>query len=823
MGEGVVAYSTDDKPQFSYEPFNEGRDFGPLDIARTVMYCRWVEALSTAHSTAVALVHVVSDTSPRDRANTVALCGAYLVLTSGASAEDAFRPFTDEPLPPFVDCRGEAAAGSDIGDGDDPEFELSIFDCLRGLVFARDSGWLDFRTFNVEDHSAMLRPEHGDMSWLLPNKALAMASPWAEPHDQDGLPVCTPALLTPYLLKQGVRLVVQCNNPEREEEGERRRLLSYDAKSFEELGIRHVKLPFEDGGCPSVDLILDFLKLVETERGGFVVHCRSGLGRTATLIAAYAMQNLGFDARSFIGWARAMRPGTVHGSQQQYLVNLEPHLRPGSMRPLASLDYRERLMLLPRRELRFWALDCGIPATRTGQLTVPELVELVMAAHGHQVLPQPATVQPKAGPAAAARAPSPAATRPVAASTKEAFSPPSTGNTLPVNASAAAPGPSRTAVALQALLSVASRSTSAVATAPAAQLSAVEDERPARLESGWTLNASAEKARSATGPGTAGSATSPSAIHSDISAVNRALGIGVASVVGGPIVSGSIGSAKTKMTATALDDWEDLLRYLNLLSALQSGKVNDGASLDQPNGASWNAVRSIVERLRDHCKGRAPESTLGASLGNSKNAVNHICDRSAQEQAVQKARDSREVAAREADQAEVELQDARQQATVMLRRCGQLRMRLAREREESASGRKRIEAFPGELQGDGDKLTRAIHEVEELRARAMRQGGLEQWQVEHVETLRRGIAEARETTSHYGRKCVELRTKLEIAKESHQQKLQADSLSIINNRPDPESTELSWDDVRSSLHRLRDQSHPFMQEATAARPTAWVT
>ena len=31
----------EDKVEFSYDPFNRGRDFGPLDLAATVIYCRW--------------------------------------------------------------------------------------------------------------------------------------------------------------------------------------------------------------------------------------------------------------------------------------------------------------------------------------------------------------------------------------------------------------------------------------------------------------------------------------------------------------------------------------------------------------------------------------------------------------------------------------------------------------------------------------------------------------------------------------------------------------------------------------------------------------
>ena len=122
-------------------------------------------------------------------------------------------------------------------------------------------------------------------------------------------------------------IIIQCNHPQAEEKGDRQQLLSYNPKLFECAGIRHVWLPFEDGGCPSVDIIQRFLSTCEANGCAFAVHCRSGLGRTATLIGAFAIRHFGFSARSFIGWSRVARPGTVHGSQQQYLVNLEPYLR----------------------------------------------------------------------------------------------------------------------------------------------------------------------------------------------------------------------------------------------------------------------------------------------------------------------------------------------------------------------------------------------------------------------------------------------------------------------------------------------------------------
>lgn len=382
QGNGVIAYSTEDKAEFAYDAFNEGRDFGPLDIARTVMYCHWVDALLSAHAGCAALVHLASDISPQERVNSATLCCAYLVLARGYGAEQAYQAFQREPLRAFLDCRGDTVSGSAIADELEADFELSVLDVLRGLERARNLGWLDYQTFGVEDHAQLLRPENGDMSWLIPGIALALASPWSEHLDQDGLAVCTPAMLSPYMLGNGVNVVIQCNDADREEEGERRRLLQYDGAHFEAAGIRHVPMPFEDGGCPSVEILLRFLEVVRSSGGGFAVHCRSGLGRTATLIGVYAMQNLGFTARSFIGWARVMRPGTVHGSQQEYLCNLEHHLRPGAPRPLESLDQRERLHLLPRRELRFWALDSGIAAGRTRHASDHEIVDMILTAHG---------------------------------------------------------------------------------------------------------------------------------------------------------------------------------------------------------------------------------------------------------------------------------------------------------------------------------------------------------------------------------------------------------------------------------------------------------
>lgn len=745
-GEGIVAYSTDDKPQFVYEPFNQGRDFGPLDIARTVMYCRWVEALCDAHSGCSALVHVVSDTNGKDRANTVVLCGAYLVLC-GASAEDAFRPFAGEPLPPFVDCRGEANPGSEISEDDDADFKIFVLDVLRGLERARDLSWVDYRIFDVEDHSSSLRPERGDMSWLLPGRALALASPWGEPHDQDGLPVCTPALLCPFLLRHHISLVVQCNNPEREEEGERRRLLCYEPQIFRDVGVQHLCIPFEDGGCPSVELVLQFLAEVEAVNGAFAVHCRSGLGRTATLIGAYAIRHFEFTARSFIGWVRAMRPGTVHGSQQQYLVNIEPFLRPGATRTLEDLDQRERLTLLPRRELRFWALDCGISAARTRHSSEAELIEMVLTARGIRVPPKPVAPPARAlAPVLRTQAQVQATGQQVAklAGAPKLFGAPQAVTLKP------APQPVRADASATRLASTEALAFSAKTVGPVAKLDK-------QIVMGTV--ARAPKAQGAIGAASENAGTLNN-LNAAIASLGRNLhngekhlgAEGAQALVGqAPLAiargispsSGKHASSESNRASDSgdVDEWAEVLRYLHLRAAMQEGGVD-----------AWESVRQTVELLR----AEAPQARAGVQPEKPSAA-----DQRAASAETAAAREALQAAQRRSAEEERELRALRDEAASLERESGQLRAKLHRDREAQRASRAKMEergeALVTGLKKDEERLEGAVRDVEGLRGQVMKQGGMEQWQVERVEQLRRDIVEARATTLHHTTRCRELR------------------------------------------------------------------
>jgi len=722
-GKGIIAFTTDDKPQFMYEAFNTGRDFGPLDLARTVTYCRWIDALFTAHAGCGALVHLVPDESPEERANAAVLCGAYRVLADRVPAVDAFHPFRDEPFPPFLDCRGGSSA-AEIGEDDGHEFGVSVLEVLSGLENATNMGWLDYFVYDVEEHLAMLHAARGDMSWLLPGKALAMASPWSQEQDQDGLPACTPQTLVPYLLQHNVKLVVQCNCPEREEEGERRRMLVYDPDALERAGVRHLRLPFEDGGCPSVDLIHTFLEEVEAVNGAFAVHCRSGLGRTATLIGIYAMRHMGFTARHFIAWSRVVRPGTVHGSQQQYLVNLEPHVVKHSSVPLQTLGERERLLLLPRRELRFWALDLDIAAAQTRGMSVPDIIDAILSVKAGR-----AEVEHVSGTGVARAVPQRV---------------PGGGSTPRVPEHGATP-PNRVA----------------------------------------------------------------ECVASDCDSLS---------------VSAKV-LAKSKLGTPDGDDWDEVLRYLQLFRAVQS----EGA-------LSWDSVRSHVDLLRVLTK-----------PGPKAPSVDGIA-------ALQAAR---QAAMSEGQRRDAELATILHESQNVQREIEELKQQLAQEREvraaERANMQDTLKTSSRELETNEKRLETASSGVELLRCRAMRQGGLEAWQMERVDGLRRDILQTREETIRHKVRGELAQSRRGVAdpptpprRESYRRDGLATTVPLsqswklgvckadsekptfseakaggVPNAASEQGTDsLSWDSVRQSIERLRDKCHQAAKEARREREAA---
>ena len=106
----------------------------------------------------------------------------------------------------------------------------------------------------------------------------------------------------------------------------------YKPESFTSGGFRHHELFFPDGSCPSSDIVLRFLSIVEEEAAALAVHCKAGLGRTGVLICCYIMKHYGFTARE-------VRPLTSRNLYKKLLqLNLDPSMHLSLKRGRHGLD-----------------------------------------------------------------------------------------------------------------------------------------------------------------------------------------------------------------------------------------------------------------------------------------------------------------------------------------------------------------------------------------------------------------------------------------------------------------------------------------------------
>lgn len=177
----------------------------------------------------------------------------------------------------------------------------------------------------------------GDFNWISPS-FVAFASPQYAPVDtippsspeDDELPKTISAVkkselpirfknVLVHFTSRRVGLVVRLNSE------------LYSPSYFTALGINHIDMIFDDGTCPPLKMVKQFIRLahetITIKHKAIAVHCKAGLGRTGCLIGAYLIYRYGFTANETIAYMRFMRPGMVVGPQQHWL-----HLNQGTFR-----------------------------------------------------------------------------------------------------------------------------------------------------------------------------------------------------------------------------------------------------------------------------------------------------------------------------------------------------------------------------------------------------------------------------------------------------------------------------------------------------------
>jgi protein tyrosine phosphatase type 4A len=103
---------------------------------------------------------------------------------------------------------------------------------------------------------------------------------------------------------------------------------SSDSKLLEKHKITVIDLPFPDGHPPSLEIMDEWLSIVEEQsKHGrpIAVHCVAGLGRAPVLVAIALMEKQQMEANAAISLIRECRRGAINQKQYEYLKQYQNH------------------------------------------------------------------------------------------------------------------------------------------------------------------------------------------------------------------------------------------------------------------------------------------------------------------------------------------------------------------------------------------------------------------------------------------------------------------------------------------------------------------
>jgi len=296
-------FSTDNELVY----FNFFLDFGPLNLGQLYRFCMNLNKKLEDPNLKKKKIVYFTGVHAHKRTNGTCLITSWSLLYNKKTPEQAFAPFRgfSPPFPPFHDASPANCT-----------YNLSILDVLRGLYKARQFGFFDFKTFDVQEYEFYEQVENGDLNWIVKDKFIGFAGPQEAKYGGiASFRMTSPAHYIPYFKRHNVKLVVRLNKK------------YYDENRFKNVGIDHIDLYYLDGSVPSRQILNTFLSACEQYMDGAIaVHCKAGLGRTGTCIGCYLIKHFRMTAAEVIGWIRLARPGSIIGPQQQYLEQMQASL-----------------------------------------------------------------------------------------------------------------------------------------------------------------------------------------------------------------------------------------------------------------------------------------------------------------------------------------------------------------------------------------------------------------------------------------------------------------------------------------------------------------
>ena len=169
-----------------------------------------------------------------------------------------------------------------------------------------------------------------NFSWVEKDKIAASDFPYTEEHFK-------------FLKSVGIRAIVTLTEED------------VSKSLIEKYRFRHLHLPIDDFGVPSLSQVKKFLKwvkLMEVWEQPVLVHCRAGIGRTGTMLSVYYIWK-GFSAEDSIKMVRNKRGSGVETlSQESFIYEVEELI------PVIYPDKEEELFYVLLETMKVLRKEC---------------------------------------------------------------------------------------------------------------------------------------------------------------------------------------------------------------------------------------------------------------------------------------------------------------------------------------------------------------------------------------------------------------------------------------------------------------------------------